>query len=76
VPELPKREEPALELEVPALPESVTVLAVSAPVFPVTPVTTTESPGRIELRPTDSDFVILDSGVVMTSVIVPAAVVT
>src|ERR1019366_5390121 len=74
VPAAPKRDE--IPLALPALPESLSELAVTVPLLALIPLTTTESPGCTEFEPTETDLVIFDSGVVSTSTIVPAVVVT
>src|ERR1019366_8305667 len=74
VPAAPKRDE--IPLALPPLPESLSELAVTVPLLALIPLTTTESPGCTEFEPTETDLVIFDSGVVSTSTIVPAVVVT
>jgi hypothetical protein len=58
------------------LPESLTELAVTVPLLPAIPSTTTESPGWIALEPTLASLVIFDSAVVTTATVLPLVSVT
>jgi len=72
----PKSEARPPRPDAPPVPESVTALAVTVPLVAVMPVTTSESPGRIALRPTDCDLVTFATDGTTTSTVPPAVVVT